>query len=173
MFLSSPVLHTPLAQKLRNIASFRVCSILKNGVHFETKTLKTLSDGYGSKLKDFKCSQESVVANAMEILRTYLDVIGDACETIGKIDCLQSMAQAASMSGAGYVRPTLTDEEGGKIDIEGGRHPCVELNTNNYIPNDYDLSPESSKFTIITGPNMGGKSTYIRGEEALKEEGGR
>jgi len=151
-------------KKLRNIDSFRVCSILKNGVHFETKLLKRLSDGYASNLRDYKKAQASVVSNAMEILETYLDVIGEACAAIGELDSLQSMAQAAVMSGAGYIRPTLTDlEEGGKIEIENGRHPCVELTTNNYIPNDYDLAPESSKFTIITGPNMGGKSTYIRG----------
>ncbi|GMH63112.1 hypothetical protein TrLO_g13775 [Triparma laevis f. longispina] len=151
-------------KKLRNIGEFRVCSILKNGVHFETKALKRLSEGYGGNLRDYKKAQAGVVNNAMEILATYLDVISEACTAIGSLDCLQSLSQAAVMSGAGYTRPTLTDlDEGGKIEIENARHPCVELTTSNYIPNDYDLTPDSSKFTIITGPNMGGKSTYIRG----------
>ena len=110
---------TNAEKKLRNIDSFRVCSILKNGVHFETKLLKRLSDGYASNLRDYKKAQASVVSNAMEILETYLDVIGEACTAIGELDSLQSMAQAATMSGAGYIRPTLTDlEEGGKIEIE-------------------------------------------------------
>lgn len=45
----------------------------------------------------------------------------------------------------------------------GGRHPCLEMQPDvNYIPNDYIMEDEASSLTLVTGPNMGGKSTYIR-----------
>jgi DNA mismatch repair protein MSH2 len=72
------------------------------------------------------------------------------------------MAYAASTNPVGYVKPTITDKDDGAIEIVAGRHPCVEHTADCYIPNDYDLG-KSTRFNIITGPNMGGKSTYIRG----------
>ena len=81
---------------------------------------------------------------------------------VSEVDALQSMAYVASTNPVGYVKPTITDEDDGVINIVAGRHPCVEHTAECYIPNDYDLG-KSTRFNIITGPNMGGKSTYIRG----------
>lgn len=65
-----------------------------------------------------------------------------------------------------YVRPHLyrADDAEAKIHLVGARHPCVELQEGvTFIPNDYAFARESSCFQIVTGPNMGGKSTFIRG----------
>ena len=60
------------------------------------------------------------------------------------------------------MRPTLHALGSGIINISQLRHPCMELNAENFIPNNVDLNMGSSSFQIITGPNMGGKSTFIR-----------
>ncbi len=75
------------------------------------------------------------------------------------LDCVLSLARLANENG--YVRPTLNDE--GRIDIKNGRHPVVEgsIGQQHFVPNDTHLSDEH-RVMIITGPNMAGKSTYMR-----------
>jgi DNA mismatch repair protein MutS len=59
-----------------------------------------------------------------------------------------------------YVRPKLTDDD--ELSIKQGRHPVVELQSLPFIPNDLYLNSTTHQLTILTGPNMGGKSTYLR-----------
>ncbi|MEO8738891.1 MAG: DNA mismatch repair protein MutS, partial [Casimicrobiaceae bacterium] len=68
-------------------------------------------------------------------------------------------AQAASATALGWARPEFTATTG--IDIRGGRHPVVEVQVEHFIPNDVTLAPVR-RLLIVTGPNMGGKSTYMR-----------
>ncbi len=69
------------------------------------------------------------------------------------------------------MRPTFVNDDGTESDsirIIGARHPCVELQDDvEYIPNDYVLEREGSRLMLVTGPNMGGKSTYIRALGAI------
>ncbi len=75
------------------------------------------------------------------------------------IDTLQSMAEIAQSMD--YVKPTVDDS--GIIDVKDGRHPVVEkMMTGQFIPNDTFLDKEENRLSIITGPNMAGKSTYMR-----------
>ena len=75
-----------------------------------------------------------------------------------------AFAVAAALSPSDYVRPTVLPRGGGVINLKAARHPCVELmDSVNFIANDYDLRRGTSSFQIVTGPNMGGKSTFIRG----------
>jgi DNA mismatch repair protein MutS len=76
------------------------------------------------------------------------------------VDVLVSMTEAADAHG--YVRPTL--RENGVIHIVDGRHPLVEriLTQDLFVPNDAELNHEESEIMLITGPNMAGKSTYMR-----------
>ena len=86
--------------------------------------------------------------------------IASLAEGVGHIDVFSSLAEVASRYG--YVRPSLTEEEG--IEIKGGRHPVVErvLSTGRFVPNDVNLSANEAQLIVLTGPNMAGKSTYIR-----------
>ena len=61
-----------------------------------------------------------------------------------------------------YVRPLV--DESGRIEIKAGRHPVVEQNLpgGHFVPNDVRMDSDSCRFMLITGPNMGGKSTYMR-----------
>ena len=96
------------------------------------------------------CSQIGERARAISLLG----------EGIGHIDAFAALAEVASRHG--YVRPQLTEEEG--IYIQSGRHPVVErvLPPGTFVPNDTALSCKDAQLSVITGPNMAGKSTYIR-----------
>ena len=77
---------------------------------------------------------------------------------LGELDVYASLAEVALKND--YVRPVLTD--GDEIYIRQGRHPVVELQSQPFIPNDLYLNSTTDQLTILTGPNMGGKSTYLR-----------
>ena len=87
--------------------------------------------------------------------------ITSTAEAIARIDVAASHAQRAAEGG--WVRPTLTDQP--CMDIEGGRHPVVEAALSGigdrFIANDLSLGP-TDRLWLITGPNMGGKSTFLR-----------
>ena len=118
---------------------------------------------------------ESLVLNAREQLEeaeraVYRRVCAQLAESaaaimhvagaIARIDVFSGLAVAAVESG--YVRPSL--DQGNAIRIKNGRHPVVErvLDTGAYVPNDLDLSNDDTRVMVLTGPNMAGKSTYIR-----------
>jgi DNA mismatch repair protein MSH2 len=95
---------------------------------------------------------------------TYLPVAEAAAAIVAELDVLTSFATAAALAPGEYVRPIVHPAGGGIINLRGARHPCVELMDGvDFISNDYDMKRGESNFQIITGPNMGGKSTFIRG----------
>ncbi len=81
-------------------------------------------------------------------------------EALKTLDALLSLAQVAQENG--YVRPQITDD--GVIEISQGRHPVVErmLREEAFVPNDVHMNSQEKRMLIITGPNMAGKSTYMR-----------
>ncbi|MBF8265711.1 MAG: DNA mismatch repair protein MutS [Dehalococcoidia bacterium] len=79
-------------------------------------------------------------------------------EALAQLDVLAALAEAAVRHN--YVRPKL--DEGNKIDIKGGRHPVVERTVPEFVPNDTYLSNQDAQLIVLTGPNMSGKSTYLR-----------
>ena len=118
---------------------------------------------------------ESLILNAQErlaelegnIFRQILGQIGAAAEsilevatTLAQIDVFSSLAEVAARYG--YQRPEMTDEDA--IVILGGRHPVVEqvISDEPFVPNDTHLSNRDVQMVILTGPNMSGKSTYLR-----------
>lgn len=87
----------------------------------------------------------------------------DAISALATLDCLLSLSTVASLPG--YCKPTFSASPSAHIDIVDGRHPMVEtLLSSGYIPNSTSLStrPGSTRAQLITGPNMGGKSSYVR-----------
>ena len=83
----------------------------------------------------------------------------DCVQALATLDCLLSLAAIASQPG--YVKPEYTDET--CIYIEQGRHPMVEqLLLDAYVANDTDLTTDRTRALLVTGPNMGGKSSYVR-----------
>ncbi len=86
--------------------------------------------------------------------------VQDTSDTVAELDAVCSLAEAAVRNG--YVCPEVDDS--GEIDIREGRHPVVELmqKDTRFVPNDTRLNCGADRLAIITGPNMAGKSTYMR-----------
>jgi DNA mismatch repair protein MutS len=112
-------------------------------------------------------AQERIVARELEILRDLGALIAGAApglrasaQAIANIDALQSLAAAAQ--DLGWRRPEVN--AGLRLSIKGGRHPLVEqsLPAGVFVANDLELDPDSVQVVILTGPNMAGKSTYLR-----------
>ena len=95
-----------------------------------------------------------------DILKTKISSIQNTAHEIAILDVLVSLAQAGDEYN--YIRPKLLDD--GTIHIKDGRHPLVEriLNRDLFVPNDTHLDNAQNEIMIITGPNMAGKSTYMR-----------
>ncbi|ORY50345.1 hypothetical protein BCR33DRAFT_752989 [Rhizoclosmatium globosum] len=97
----------------------------------------------------------------------YLELLGeiaghyqelkDVVQSLAVVDCLMSLAKVASQPG--YVKPTYSSDP--IMEVKGGRHPMVELLIPNFVENDVTLTMDD-RCLLITGPNMGGKSSYIR-----------
>ena len=96
--------------------------------------------------------RDKVASNIHRIQKT--------ASTLSKIDVYRSLAEVAVQNN--YVRPEVT--YGDKVSIEAGRHPVVEQFSKNvfFVPNDTELDSKQNRFMLITGPNMAGKSTYMR-----------
>ena len=132
---------------------------LVNAERFITPDLKELEE------KIVGAEEKSI---AIE-LRLYDDLLGAiarvspailaTARTVGDVDALASFATVAVRNR--YVRATIVDDA--EICIEDGRHPVIEqLTTERFIPNNTDIARERNGIQVITGPNMGGKSTYLR-----------
>jgi DNA mismatch repair protein MutS len=103
-------------------------------------------------------------AAAFEALRTrigaHLPALLAAAERVATLDVAASFAEVAHTSS--YVRPLVDDSEA--LEIEDGRHPVVEqlAAAGNFVPNDCRLDPRGPQILVITGPNLAGKSTFMR-----------
>lgn len=131
---------------------------LKNAERFITPELKTFEDKALSS-KSRALSREKALYEALvEQLAEQLQPLQQCADGISELDILVSLAERACS--LNLNRPKLTEQRG--ISIIEGRHPVVEqLISDPFVANDVELQPVES-LMIITGPNMGGKSTYMR-----------
>jgi len=128
---------------------------LSNAERFITPELKDMENKILS-------AQDRIVALEYEIftqVRQYIKGFVHEIQDVAKVDVFTSFALVSGRND--YVRPVFNDEH--IIHIEAGRHPVVEevISKENYVKNDVSLG-EDAKIMLITGPNMGGKSTYMR-----------
>jgi DNA mismatch repair protein MutS len=112
-------------------------------------------------------AQERIAERELEILRVLSGTVAESAtalrscaQAIGGVDALVSLAVAAV--DLSWRRPEVN--AGLRLSIRGGRHPLVEhsLPSGVFVANDLELDPDSEQITILTGPNMAGKSTYLR-----------
>ena len=133
---------------------------LVNAERFTTDELNTLSGKIlGAEDKLYALEYDCYV-ELRETLAKALTRVQKMAGYIAELDALCSLAYVADKNH--YVRPTLNTD--GIIDIKGGRHPVVEkmLANDSFVENDTYLNNAESRISIITGPNMAGKSTYMR-----------
>lgn len=133
---------------------------LVNGERFITPELKEFETRVLRAEEERRALEEELFLSFRETLKAHLPAIARAAEGVAEVDVLLSYADLAVSSG--YCRPVVNAGRG--IVIENGRHPVVEriLGRHAFVPNDARLSPEETQVALITGPNMAGKSTYIR-----------
>jgi DNA mismatch repair protein MutS len=119
---------------------------------FETKVLKSEELARDLEHRIFGELRDAVAAEAGRIL--------DTAHALAELDVLAGLAQVAAEQR--YVRPEVDD--GDVIDVAEGRHPVIERSASceTFVPNDTVVDRERRRITILTGPNMAGKSTYIR-----------
>ncbi|MFR6100247.1 MAG: MutS-related protein [Longibaculum sp.] len=104
------------------------------------------------------CEYE-IFVQIRDYIKKDVHLIQDVASVVAQIDVYQSLANKASQNG--YVRPTFNDHH--TMHIENGRHGVIEqvISRQKYVPNDLNIK-EDEPILLITGPNMGGKSTYMR-----------
>lgn len=143
--------------------NFIVLETRKDGVKFTNTKLKKLGDQYQRLLEEYTNCQKQLVNRVVETAATFSEVFDSIAGILSELDVLLSFADLAISCPTSYTRPSITHSDEGDIILQGSRHPCVEAQDGvNFIPNDCSLVRGESWFQIITGPNMGGKSTFIR-----------
>ena len=132
-----------------------------NGERYITDELKRMEDKIlGSEERSKALEYEEFLSLRGRVLE-HLVHIQETAETIAILDAVGSLAETARLFN--YTRPVLNETR--NLFIRDGRHPVLDQNLTSgerFVPNDITLEPEESRLILITGPNMAGKSTYLR-----------
>ena len=133
---------------------------LKNSERFGSQELTEIEEIMLEAREKSSILEYELFMSVRDQTEQYISRLQALAKTIAEIDCLQSLAVVAEKQG--YVRPVLT-ENSRHVEIKAGRHAVVEavMGAQEYVPNDIAL-PEQTDIQLITGPNMSGKSTYMR-----------
>ncbi len=138
--------------------SFQRRQTLVNAERFISPILKEYETKVLSAEERIHTLEQALFQNLREQIAAYEETIFTLAQAIGELDVLASLAHVAKRED--YSRPTLDMSD--TLRLEGGRHPVVAAaHREKFIPNDTHLS-HSERLMLITGPNMAGKSTYIR-----------
>ncbi len=131
---------------------------LKNAERYITPELKVYEDKSLSAKSKALAREKIIYENLLDTINKDLKILVDCAASLAELDVLSSMSErAVSLN---FCKPELTEEN--LIEIKGGRHPVIEQTIESpFIPNDLEMD-QKKRMLIITGPNMGGKSTYMR-----------
>ncbi|GIB84703.1 DNA mismatch repair protein MutS [Vibrio cholerae] len=131
---------------------------LKNAERYIIEELKQHEDKVLNSKSRALALEKQLWEELFDLLLPHLEQLQQLAASVAQLDVLQNLAERAE--NLEYCRPTLVQKAG--IHIQGGRHPVVERVMNEpFIANPIELNPQR-RMLIITGPNMGGKSTYMR-----------
>lgn len=133
---------------------------LTNCERFITEELKVAENTILGASDKTKTLEADIFAEIRDFVATQLRLVQETASAVAMADVLCSFATAAINNN--YSKPEIS--LGGSIEIKGGRHPVVELMQKDelFVPNDAYLNTTTNRMSIITGPNMSGKSTYMR-----------
>ena len=136
---------------------YRRRQTLKNAERYITPELKAFEDKALSAQERALAREKLLYERLLAELVPSIAALAKAAAALAALDVLTTFAERAEA--LGLARPSFVAATG--LAIRGGRHPVVERQVDEFIPNDLVLSPER-RLLIVTGPNMGGKSTYMR-----------
>ena len=133
---------------------------LSNAERFITEELKDIEDKILHAEEKIKALEYEIFVNIRQTIYNNIDRIQNVARIIANIDVFTSFATVAHINN--YVKPNINTDN--KLDIKNGRHPVIEniVGEENFVPNDTYLNSGENIINIITGPNMAGKSTYMR-----------
>ncbi|WP_247001178.1 DNA mismatch repair protein MutS [Halosolutus gelatinilyticus] len=135
---------------------------LKNSERFVTPELKEREDLIVGAEERADRREYELFCDVRRTVADEVERVQGLADALATLDALVSLATVAAQYD--YCRPELLDRDardGLAIDVEGGRHPVVERTQESFVPNDARLTP-GRRLAVITGPNMSGKSTYMR-----------
>ena len=151
------------AGSIRNKQQYKEIATLKNGVYFTTQTMLDVRRQFDQLSENYNRTQSGLVNEVVSVAASYCPIIEQVAGVLAHLDVIVSLAHVSVHAPTSYVRPKMHPRGEGNTILKEARHPCMEMQDDvQFITNDVSLIRGSSEFLIITGPNMGGKSTYIR-----------
>jgi DNA mismatch repair protein MutS len=133
---------------------------LVSAERFTTPALKELERKILTAESALKELELQLFTKLLRDLQSHSAAILETARAVGEFDAIMSLAKVARRRG--YVRPAI--DTGLRIRLRDGRHPVLEagMRSGEFVPNDLDAEPDTRQILLITGPNMAGKSTYLR-----------
>ena len=146
--------------QLKNVpASWAKISGTKKLSRFHTPEVVRLLRERDQHKEALAAACDAAFAALLQDISAHYQSFRDCIQALATLDCISALAEVASQPG--YVKPEYIDET--CIIVEKGRHPMVEqLLLDGFVPNDVDLQADATRALLVTGPNMGGKSSYVR-----------
>ena len=145
------------AQTQKVPEDYRRRQTLKNAERYITPELKIFEDKALSARDRALALEKNLYESILDELKLYIRKLQQIAAALAQLDVLNCFSSISLKKQ--YARPTFASET--MLEIEAGRHPVVETRVDPFIANDCRLSP-ARQLLLITGPNMGGKSTYMR-----------
>ncbi|KAI8103790.1 hypothetical protein M9435_006317 [Picochlorum sp. BPE23] len=138
-------------------------SSTKTVLRFLAPRVKEQLDQLGLAREYLELAAKSAWKTLLKKFSLHFSMYRRAVHSLAALDCLISFASLSVRQG--YVKPKILDDDGsyGFYEVKEGRHPILEaISQDVFVPNDISLQPETETCRVITGPNMGGKSVYIK-----------
>lgn len=148
------------AHKDKIPAEFIRKQTLKNAERYITPELKEYEEKVLSADEKASTREQIIFADLRQKTHDHLAVLQEVAHCVARLDVLAALAEVAAQHH--WTRPKIVDDS--LVRIENGRHPVLDvaMKQGEFVPNDCMMSPETGMIHLITGPNMAGKSTYIR-----------
>jgi len=148
---------------IRNKQNYQEISTQKNGVYFTTHKLQSIRREHDQLSQNYNRTQSSLVNEVVSVAASYCPVIEQLAGVLAHLDVIVSFAHCSVHAPTSYVRPKMHPRGNGDTVLKEARHPCMEVQDDiQFITNDVELRRGTSQFLLVTGPNMGGKSTFLR-----------
>ncbi|KAG5420032.1 MSH2 [Candida metapsilosis] len=148
---------------LRNNRNYIELQTVKAGVYFTTTEMRKLAQLYANSCDEYNVKQRELIREVLSISLTYQGVFSALSLDLSHLDVITSFANVALVAPTTFTKPKLIpmNSKERRIKLHESRHPLLEVQDEvDFIPN--DVSMGAKFFNIITGPNMGGKSTYLK-----------
>ena len=150
-------IEVSIAQSVNVPDDYRRRQTLKNAERYITPELKTFEDKALSANERALAREKFLYEQLLDQLAPFIPQLQRSAAAIAELDVLATFAERAAT--LNFSAPQFSDET--QLDIKQGRHPVVQAQVDSFTPNDTALD-DARRMLLITGPNMGGKSTYMR-----------